>query len=111
MIWRPRHPEAEADEELIGNMFAGDFKAVGWQSKRKARAYQLDGKRINTAGFISVLVSRREIEAAGVAIPDDGIMMPQATEEARAEWNGPDDGDGDEMKAARAKAATQRPRL
>jgi hypothetical protein len=69
---RPCHPEAVGDEVLIGNMFAGDFHAVGWKTKRKAKSYQLDGTRITTAGFVSVLVSRAEIEAAGVAITLSG---------------------------------------
>lgn len=71
---RPRHPEARGDEVLIGNMFACDLPNVGWHTKRRAKAYQLDGKRITTAGFISVLVSRAEIEAAGVLIPATGII-------------------------------------
>ena len=69
---RPQHPEASGDEILIGNMFACDFPKVGWRTKRKAKSYQLDGRRITTAGFVSVLVSRAEIEAAGVVIPPDG---------------------------------------
>jgi hypothetical protein len=71
---RPRHPEADDDEVLIGNMFASDFPNVGWSTKRKARSYQLDGKRITTPGFVSVLVKRAEIEAAGVPIPADGVV-------------------------------------
>jgi len=71
---RPKHPEATGDEVLIGNMFSCDFLAVGWRTKRTAKSFQLDGKRITTRGFVSVLVSRAEIEAAGVAIPPDGVV-------------------------------------
>jgi hypothetical protein len=71
-VTRPKHPEAQGDEVLVGNVFGVDFKAVGWRTKRRAKPYQLDGKRITTVGFVSVLVSRAEIEVAGVAIPDAG---------------------------------------
>lgn len=64
---RPRHPDAVGDEVMIGNMFACDVAAVGWKTKRKAMPFQLDGKPI-TSSFVSVLVSRAEIEAAGVSI-------------------------------------------
>ena len=57
MTIRPQPPEAADDEVLIGNMFACDFPAVGWSTKRKAKSYQLNGERITTPGFVSVLVS------------------------------------------------------
>lgn len=70
---RFHHPAADDDEVLLGNMFAGDFPMVGWQTKRKVQpSYGTDGKRITTQGFVSVLVKRSEIEAAGVGIPDIG---------------------------------------
>lgn len=72
MSERPTHPEAVGDEVLLGNMFGCDFAAVGWETKRKAKSYKLDGKRITAPGFISVLVSRAEIVAAGVGIPPFG---------------------------------------
>lgn len=71
---RPQHPEATGDEVLVGNMFASDFRNVGWRTKRKAKAYQIDGKQITTTGFVSVLVSRAEIEGTGVSIPTTGAV-------------------------------------
>ncbi len=69
---RPKHPEAIGDEVLIGNMWLTDFPTVGWKTKRKAAPYLLNGRRVTTPGFVSVLVSRAELEAAGVAIPIAG---------------------------------------
>ena len=67
------HPEAREGEVLIGNMFVCDFTAVGWRTKRLGKvAYETSGKRI--PNFRPVFVSRFEIEAAGVAIPDSGVI-------------------------------------
>jgi hypothetical protein len=70
---RVRHPEADADEIWIGNMFAVDFPKVGWETKRMGEvAYEARGRRI--ANFRPVFVKRAEIEAAGVPIPATGPM-------------------------------------
>lgn len=71
---RPRHPEAIGDEVMIGNMFTCDFPLVGWSTKRKATCYNLAGERLRPAGFVSILVSRAEIEAVGVVVPDSGTV-------------------------------------
>lgn len=68
---RPQHPEATDEEVCIGNMFAADFRRVGWTTKRLGRkAYEASGKVI--PNFRPVLVARAEIEAAGVPIPPTG---------------------------------------
>lgn len=77
---RAAHPEAEAGEVWIGNMFRSDFAAVGWLSKRRGVvAYFMSGKNKGkpipkAQRFCPVFVSRAEIEQAGVAIPDNGVI-------------------------------------
>jgi hypothetical protein len=67
------HADAHADEVWIGNMSATDFPAVGWSTKRLGKiAYDTSGKRI--PNFRPVFVQRAEIEAAGVAIPEEGAI-------------------------------------
>jgi hypothetical protein len=73
MTTRPQHPEAAADEVLIGNMLASDFKTLGWLTKRMGIvAYETNGRRL--ANFRPVFVKRPEIEAAGVEIPSSGTI-------------------------------------
>ncbi len=68
---RPVHPEAADTEVCVGNMWACDFPKVGWKSKRLGKvSYDCDGTRIPT--FRPVFVTRSEVEAAGVEIPDVG---------------------------------------
>lgn len=70
---RPIHPEAAAHEILIGNMFAADFRRVGWTTKRLGKvAYEASGKVIQN--FRPVFVARYEVESAGVEIPDSGAV-------------------------------------
>jgi hypothetical protein len=73
MTTRPQHPEAQADEVLIGNMLAPDFKTVSWLTKRMGIvAYETNGRRL--ANFRPEFVKRSEIEAAGVEIPSSGTI-------------------------------------
>jgi hypothetical protein len=71
---RPQHPEATVAEVWIGNMFAADFRSVGWRTKRLGKtAYLFNGDPIpKTQGFRPVFVARSEIEAAGIEITDSG---------------------------------------
>jgi hypothetical protein len=69
----PKHPETAAGEVLIGNMFASDFRHVGWQSKRLGKtAYHVSGKRMPS--FRPVFVTQRELEAAGIEITPTGPL-------------------------------------
>lgn len=73
---RAVHPEAHDGEVWIGNMRRGDFRAVGWTNKRFGKtAYFTDGTPFpKSQGFGPVFVERAEIEAAGVAIPESGVI-------------------------------------
>lgn len=67
------HPEASDDEVCIGNIWSCDFAAIGWQTKRLGKIpLSAEGERLRGGSMRPVLVSRAEIEAAGVVIPDDG---------------------------------------
>jgi hypothetical protein len=71
---RTIHPEANPHETWIGNMFALDFKQVGWITKRLGRtAYLANGKPIpRSQGFRPVFVATNEIQATGIEIPEVG---------------------------------------
>ena len=78
---RAPHPEATAGEVWIGNMFAVDFKHVGWGSKRLGKvAYETSGRQI--PNFRPVFVARAEMVAAGVDTAGPGpldhrwVMLP-----------------------------------
>jgi hypothetical protein len=73
---RASHPEATADEVFIGNIWRSDFSKIGWKTKRLGRiAYASDGREIpKHQAFSPVFASREEVEAAGVAIPDTGVI-------------------------------------
>jgi hypothetical protein len=61
------HPEAEATEVLIGNMFAVDFRHVGWSTKRLGKAaFDSHGKHI--PNFRPAFVAKAELLAVGVDI-------------------------------------------
>lgn len=64
------HPEAVAGEVWLGNVYAVDFKFIGWTTKRLgSKPYDSYGAPLKGGNMRPVLVSRREIEEAGVAIP------------------------------------------
>lgn len=70
---RPRHPEATADEECIGNIYRVDFRQVGWRTKRLGKVpYGQDGKRLKGGNMRPVFVQRSELDAAQTPIPDTG---------------------------------------
>lgn len=70
---RAQHPEATADEVHIGNVYSADFARVGWTSKRLGKwAIGSDGKGLKGGSMRPVFVSRVEIEAAGVPVPNVG---------------------------------------
>jgi len=70
---RAAHPDALVGEVCIGNVYKVDFPAVGWATKRLGHtAVGTDGERVRGGNMRPVLVARAEIEAAGVAIPDEG---------------------------------------
>lgn len=73
---RTIHPEAHPDETWIGNLFATDFKLVGWTTKRRGEtAYMANGNAIpRNQGFRPVFVTTSELTAAGVQIPDTGTI-------------------------------------
>jgi hypothetical protein len=67
------HPEAEAGEVWLGNVFAVDFKFIGWTTKRLgSKPYDSYGALLKGGNMRPVLVSRQEVEDAGVAIPAVG---------------------------------------
>lgn len=68
------HPEATGEEVCIGNILASDFGPIGWATKRLGRVSlnTFDGKPLKGGNMRPVFVSRKEIEAAGVAIPATG---------------------------------------
>jgi hypothetical protein len=70
------HPEARDGEVLTGNMWRSDFAKVGWKTKRRGKiAYLTDGRPIpKSQVFVPCFVQRSEIEAAGVDIPEDGVI-------------------------------------
>lgn len=72
---RRSHPEARAGEVCVGNMFACDFAAVGWATKRMGVApHDSEGRLLRGGKFRPVFVARAEIETAGVATPDAGVI-------------------------------------
>lgn len=76
MMTRTIHPEARDGEVLIGNMWGVDFAKVGWTTKRRGMvAYFTDGRPIpKSQAFVPCFVQRSEIEAAGVDIPETGVI-------------------------------------
>jgi len=64
------HPEAEAGEVWLGNIYGVDFKHISWATKRLGREpYDSYGAPLKGGNMRPVLVSRQEVEDAGVAIP------------------------------------------
>jgi hypothetical protein len=67
------HPEADPDEVWIGNVYKVDFPAIGWETKRLGiKPLDMSGERLKGGNMRPVFVKRREIEAAGVPIPEYG---------------------------------------
>jgi hypothetical protein len=72
---RFQHPEAQAGELWLGNVYACDFPAIGWTTKRLGREpFDSRGVPLRGGTMRPVLVQRSEIEAAGVAIPAIGAI-------------------------------------
>lgn len=71
---RIQHPEATAGEVFMGNLYAADFPAVGWSTKRMGKIPRdtLLGKPLKGGNMRPVFIQRAEVEAAGVEIPDIG---------------------------------------
>ena len=75
MTERFRHPEEQPGEVWLGNIYATDFKAIGWRTKRLGvTPFASDGTRLKGGNMRPVLVLRAEIEAAGVPIPPSGAI-------------------------------------
>ena len=67
------HPEATADEILIGNIYACDFARVGWKTKRLGKvALDHSGKKLKGGNMRPVFAARSEVLLAFVDIPDIG---------------------------------------
>ena len=71
---RRQHPEATADEVHVGNIYAIDFAAIGWTTRRlgKIPRSSTTGEVVKGGPMRPVFAQRSEIEAAGVAIPVTG---------------------------------------
>ena len=67
------HPEATADEIMIGNIYPCDFGRIGWKTKRLGKV-PLDhsGKKLKGGNMRPVFVARAELLAANVDIPAIG---------------------------------------
>jgi hypothetical protein len=73
---RVTHPLQRDDEVLLGSMFASDVRHLRWKSARAVTpAIDSDGNTIAPRTFVSVLVLRAELKAAGVHIPDRGPVQ------------------------------------